>query len=286
MTVLTLAIIGASIWIAGGHTTETYRTYLTYVNESVAGLSPKAPVKFNGVDVGNVEDIEINPYNPQQVRLELKISDDTPITEATRATLQTQGITGLVYVSLKAEKIISPPLKKIPSEPYPVIRSSPSMRIDQVVQGLAESFKGMFDTQNKEAFKKILHNLEMVTESLSMNSKTIDETLKSARIMTANGAAASEKFPHLAKELDDALAEAHAAADELHKVAVQAHGVMQSGNRSIKDLSDETLPAAQQVMLRLKDTLNNIEQLTDQMTKNPAILIRGKPPATPGPGEK
>lgn len=267
MTVLTLAIIGAAVWLAGGQSTANYRTYLTYINESVAGLTPKSPVKFNGVEVGNVKDIALNPYNPQQVRLELDIDEKTPITESTRATLQTQGITGIMFVALKAEEIMSPPLRKIPSEPYPVIKSSPSLylRVDQALQSISESVKDVFNEENKSALKKVLHNLEVTTNAIAVNSKTIDDTLKS--------------FPEIVKSLDKALANASSAADQLNHTSAE-------GKRTLKDISDQTLPATQQVLLRLKDTMTNIEQLSDELVKNPAVIIRGKPTAPPGPGEK
>lgn len=271
---LTLAIIGTAVWLAGGSTTESYRTYLTYINESVAGLSPKAPVKFNGVEVGHVENISLNPYNPQQVRLELKIADTTPVTEATRATVQTQGITGLMFVALRADKIMSQPLKKIPSEPYPVIKSAPSLylRIDQAVQGISDSVKQVFNDENKAAIKDILHNLDVATRTVAANSQAIDETLKSARTLSINTAKASERLPQVIEELD-------AASAELKKFA-------NLGKRSLRDITEETLPETQQIMLRLKNSLNNIELITDDMAKNPAVIVRGKTVAKPGPGEK
>ena len=99
---LTLAIIGSAIWLAGVHSTQQYNTYLTYLNEAVTGLSEKASVKFNGVDVGFVDKINLNPQNPQQVRLVLQIDQRVPITEATRASLLSLGITGIAFVGLSA----------------------------------------------------------------------------------------------------------------------------------------------------------------------------------------
>jgi len=36
----------------------------------------------------------------------------------------------------------------------------------------------------------------------------------------------------------------------------------------------------------LANITQNVNQLTEEMKQNPSILIRGKQPAAPGPGEK
>ena len=61
--------------------------------ESVAGLNLNAPVKYNGVEVGKVSDIRLDPVNPEKVRLTFAIEHGTPIKADTVAVLKTQGLT-------------------------------------------------------------------------------------------------------------------------------------------------------------------------------------------------
>jgi phospholipid/cholesterol/gamma-HCH transport system substrate-binding protein len=101
--VLTLgaALIAGVLWLAsGGSWQKQYDLYLAVVDESVAGLNLNAPVKYNGVDVGKVQDITLDSANPQQVRLLFAIEYGAPIREDTVAVLKTQGLTGIAYVEL------------------------------------------------------------------------------------------------------------------------------------------------------------------------------------------
>jgi phospholipid/cholesterol/gamma-HCH transport system substrate-binding protein len=274
MSLLTLAVIGSTIWLAGIHSSKRYYTYLTYMNEPVTGLSEKAPVKFNGVDVGFVDKIRLNPLNPQQVRLVLRIQENTPISEATRSSLLSQGITGLTFIGLTAEKVQAPKLKKLPNEDYPVILSTPSLlfRLDQTVQSMAQNINQVsknlneiFDTENKAAFTRSLTNLRNITDTFDKNAKNIDETLQSLRKLVDNSASASDKLPKLMSQFESTL---------------------KTGNQSLQNLSQQTLPATEQIIVKLKRSLDNIEQLTGELNKNPSMLIRGRAPVATGPGEK
>ncbi|MBX9586895.1 MAG: MlaD family protein [Gammaproteobacteria bacterium] len=274
MAILTLAIIGATIWLAGIHSTHRYNTYVTYMDEAVTGLSEKAPIKFNGVEVGFVDKINLNPQNPQQVRLLLKIQERTPINEATRSSLLVQGLTGIAFVGLTAEKTHAPILKIKPGEMYPVIQSKPSLlfRLDQTVQSMSENItsvaKNLNDVmsdENKSSLKGSLKNLQEITATFEKNSQNIDDTLRSLNKLIDNSAKASDKLPALMTQLETSL---------------------KAGKQSMQSLSQQTLPAADQMILKFKRSLDNIEELTDELSKNPSMLIRGKAPVAKGPGEK
>ena len=87
LTVLILGagLLSASLWLSVGFDRKTYKTYLTYLNESVSGLAVESAIKYNGVRVGVIHSIQLNHANPKQVILVLKIEQEVPITESTEA---------------------------------------------------------------------------------------------------------------------------------------------------------------------------------------------------------
>jgi ABC-type transporter Mla subunit MlaD len=93
-----------------------------------------------------------------------------------------------------------------------------------------------------------------------------------------NSANASDKLPKLMNQFESSLAAANEASKNLRSLS-------KAGNQSLQDLSQQTLPAAQQILVKLNHSLDNIEQLSAELTRNPAVLVRGRPPATTGPGE-
>ena len=99
--ILGALLIAGVLWLAsGGALQKSYNQYLAIADESVAGLNLNAPVKYNGVDVGKVRKIWLDPVNPQRVILLFAIERGTPIKEDTIAVLKTQGLTGIAYVEL------------------------------------------------------------------------------------------------------------------------------------------------------------------------------------------
>ena len=111
------ALIAGALWpAAGGASKQAYELYLALVDESVAGLNLNPPVKYNGVDVGKVKAIHLDPDNPERVRLIFAIERGTLIKEDTVAALKTQGLTGIAYVELGGGTRESPPLRATAQE--------------------------------------------------------------------------------------------------------------------------------------------------------------------------
>lgn len=256
LTMITLAII----WLSAGLSLHPYSTYEVYMTESVSGLGLDAPVEYNGVDVGTVKSIELNRKNPRIVELLLSIRSDTPITQATRATLTTRGLTGVAYLALKDQGTDLTPLKPYPGQRYPVISTAPSifMRLDTALERLShnvhevtQSIQSLLDEENLRSIKQILLNVQTITGTLSVNSKEMSTILQ-------NTSKASEQFTPL----------------------------LQSSTATMQILQTQTLPAASQAMSNLANATQNLSQISNELKQNPAMLIRGKEPNTLGPGEK
>jgi phospholipid/cholesterol/gamma-HCH transport system substrate-binding protein len=66
----------------------------------VSGLEEGAPVKYNGVRIGKVSAVRVNPADVSEVLVELDIAGGTPIKKDVKAVIKSVGITGLKYVEL------------------------------------------------------------------------------------------------------------------------------------------------------------------------------------------
>jgi phospholipid/cholesterol/gamma-HCH transport system substrate-binding protein len=134
----TAGILGFAYWLARHGGEQEYDYYQVFMTESVAGLSTDAAVKYHGVDVGTVAEMGLNPDNPEQVRLLLKIRRGTPVKTDTTATLSFYGVTGLAFVELKGTTRDAP-LLKAQEGSIPVIKSAPSAitRLDDALSTLA-----------------------------------------------------------------------------------------------------------------------------------------------------
>ena len=103
--VLTLTLIIFITWLSTGFSSKHYKNYLVIMHESVSGLGVNSSVKYNGVNVGTIKKIYLSTDNPDQVRLILQIEEHTPVTQATSAMLNSQGLTGITYLALKGSEV-------------------------------------------------------------------------------------------------------------------------------------------------------------------------------------
>lgn len=223
------------------------------MNESVAGITTNSSVKYNGVDVGSVKQIILSSKNPEQVRLYLQIEKNTPITAGTKATLNTQGLTGITYIALQGSDTDVTPLTVLAGEKYPIIKSCPSLflRLDTALNQLTinmnqitEDINGLLGGKNTQLFRKILTNLNITTNHLATQSQRLDSIL-------INTAKSTQLFPSL-----------------------------------VDTLTQRTLPSTNEVLDNLTLMSNNLLELSDNLKQNPSVLLRGESPLPPGPGEK
>jgi phospholipid/cholesterol/gamma-HCH transport system substrate-binding protein len=188
--VLGAALIAGVLWLAsGGSWQKKYDLYLAVMDESVAGLNLNAPVKYNGVDVGKVQDIALDTSNPQQVRLLFAIQYGAPIREDTVAVLKTQGLTGSAYVELSGGAADSPVLQARPGSIYPEIRTKPSLstRLEYILTSVLSKLdstsvgiNSLLGPENQAAFKNALADLAAVARTVAARRADIDKGLAQA----------------------------------------------------------------------------------------------------------
>ncbi len=285
--ILGIALIAGVIWLgAGMQYRKSYSDYLVYMNESVAGLNLNAPVRYKGVEVGRVKDISIAQTRQESVRLLLEIEKGIVIRENTVATLRSQGLTGLATIELSGGGEKSPVLKAKDGEKYPVIRSAPSLmsRLDTsitpILANLNVSIERLNETlnaKNRADLSKILSGLSKLSDTLARRSGDIDAGLKSASKMLSNGEEASQSLPELVARIGKA-------ADALDKMAKDASKSSMAARNAIEGV-DATIPDLKALMGQLRDLSSSLTRLTDEIERNPSVLVYGKPAAKLGPGE-
>lgn len=285
--VFSMALIAVVIWLgAGAEYRKAYEDYLVYMNESVAGLNPNAPVKLRGVSVGRVKEIAIAPERQESVRLLLEIEKGVPIREDTVATLRSQGLTGIATVELSGGNPNSPILRPKAGEKYPVIKSAPSLmsRLDTAITPLLanlnksiESLNDTLNEKNRADISRILSDLAKLSDMLARRSKEIDSSMVSASKMLAGGAKAAASLPQLVSRMDKA-------AEDLDRMAKDAGQTSVAARRTISHV-DESVPEFNALITELRGLSASMRRVSQEIERNPSLLVYGKRPAPPGPGE-
>ncbi len=295
--VLTLGaiLVAGVLWLASGGAWQTqYDTYLAVEDESVAGLNPDAPVKYNGVDVGKVQSIHLDHANPQRVNLLFAIERGTPIKEDTIAVLKTQGLTGIAYVELNGGTAGSPALQIQPGARYPQIRTAPSLaaRLENVLTNVlakldstSTNINAMLSVENQAALRSALADVAIVARTVAARKESIGSGLTDAATSLKNSAKASAKVDGLMERVGRG-------ADAVEKMGISVTATSESAGKAVdaigvdmKRVSTETLPELERLLAELTTLSGSLKALTDQTRRDPRGLIFGRTPVTGGPGE-
>ena len=131
-----VVIIG-SIWVGAAHYFEKGSLYEAYFDESVQGLDKDSPVKYRGVAIGRVQQIEVAP-DGNLIRVVMLIESDLKNDKNdVAARLKSVGITGIMFIEMDrkgggeadyAPKILFP-------TQYPVIATKAS-EIKKFTEGM------------------------------------------------------------------------------------------------------------------------------------------------------
>ena len=121
-----LAGLGFILWIQNKGSLRGRSELIVRFESSAPGLRTGAPVTFNGVRVGEVRRLAFDKTNLNAVDAHLAIDRDAPITAATQATLEAQGLLGAVYVSL-AGGDLTRPLDRAKGAPVIVAQGATSL---------------------------------------------------------------------------------------------------------------------------------------------------------------
>ena len=289
------ALIGGVLWLSSEKSyRKVFDTYLIYMEESVSGLSPDAPVRYRGVQVGRVRHIALARGNVEKVELTLDIERGTPIKEDTVALLVTQGLTGIAHVELAGGTRDSPALKALAGEDYPVIPSGSSLlvRLDAAATTLigsltrsSESINALLDEGNRAALKQTLASLALVSRTLAARSEAIDAGVANAARTMENTARLTSEMSGLVERIRRSAEAFDRMANEGARAAGSAATAVEGARADLHQATRDTVPEARQLIVELRDLTTSLRRFSDQLERNPAMLVRGKPAAKAGPGE-
>ena len=104
-----IGALGFLLWLAKVEVDKRY-AYYDVMFEDVSGLGDAADVRYNGLPIGQVTGVALDTTDPSKVRVTLEVDATVPIKTDTEATLESQGVTGVSYVSLTGGTASAPAL--------------------------------------------------------------------------------------------------------------------------------------------------------------------------------
>ncbi len=293
--VLGAMLVAGVLWLAsGGAFQKQVDLYMAIEDESVAGLNLNAPVKYNGVDVGKVREIWLEPGNPERVNLLFAIERGTPIKEDTVAVLKTQGLTGIAYVELSGGARDSPALRATAASKYPVIRTKPSLgaRLENVLTGVlakldstSANVNAILSDANRAAFTNALADLATVARTVAARKDALDAAIADAARTFEHASRATAQLGPVLDRVGRGADSVENMGDEVARTSASAGNMANAIGADVQRFTAETLPELERLLGELTVLSNSLRRLSEQTERDPAGLLFGRRPLADGPGE-
>ena len=182
-----LAVIIASFafvyWLEnkGGFGERT--AYQIRFGGSTSGLLVGSSVLFNGIRVGEVTGLGLDPEYPEQVVASIGVDPGTPIRSDTQVGIETQGLTGGAAVTLRGGSATA---EAVP--PQGVLMAPPQAGQDWT-QAARDAFQRVDDVlaENSDALHSAITNIDTFAGALARNSDKVDGILAGLEKMTGGG---------------------------------------------------------------------------------------------------
>ena len=188
-------IFGFVVWLAKLQIDREFAEYHIFFDGAVSGLSVGSDVLFDGIQVGSVQDIRIDPDTLGRVRVHVEVDANTPIRADSVAVLKLKGITGVSLVLIESGTPNSPMLTPTEEQPIPVVASRPS-EIEQLFEGAPEVVASLLELlmrandllnrENRLALSNILKDLNTLTTAIAGRTEDLDILITNLQATTGN----------------------------------------------------------------------------------------------------
>jgi phospholipid/cholesterol/gamma-HCH transport system substrate-binding protein len=249
-----LGMFGFVYWLqnVGGLGART--TYEIRFDQPVNGLTEGSSVLFNGIRVGAISELKLDPREPKRLDVMISVDPSTPIRKDTQVDVTYQGLTGAPAISLKGGEADAARLTGANHQPPILVApAGVGMNLMDSARGTLTKIDSLID-ENSKPLHTAITGFSTFADMLGRNSKRIEGMIGGLEKLTGGG---SEKMPPLLYDLT--------AAKDFPATEKPINGQM-----SVPDVSSILVFDTQKILLRTAGgTYGNVEggQWADNLPK-------------------
>lgn len=290
------------IYKIGGTLLAHTDTYFVRISGGVGGLTAGSDVTYNGIVIGKVSAVAVDPVDVAMVKLQLDLQEGTPIPENTTATVVLQGITGTRRVDLMGGT--NGVRRRVPGEEIPAGVGlfdellQKAENISAKIELIADQVNRITSEDNLVRIEGTLANVERISAGLA--GVIEDSRPRIARLMDVAESAGSEVsgiivdvrstikkvngvVDHadgiITREVGPLLGKANGVITKVDGVVAKVDGLVAGANTFVGRFDSalgRTQGDIQRVLVQLADGIDSISELADMLKRDPSSLIQGK----------
>lgn len=285
----TLAVVVAGLlfglWMSKSGNEQDVRYYDIVFSEAVSGLTVGSPVEYNGIRVGDVARLSLDPADPRRVIARVRLQLSTPVKTDTHARLGLANITGAANIQLSGGLPDSPALEG-KDDRLPTILADTSafarLRInsEEVLLGLnvlLDNAKQLLSEENVRHLSSMLANLEATSGVIAGNKAAIGQGIQDLAQASLELKQTLALTSRLLKELDGQLDDrgnrlldnADQTLLSLRRISTNLEGLL-SDNRQSLGAGLQSMAELGPTITQLRNTLVILGEVARRLQDDPA----------------
>jgi len=292
--VVTVVLVLFVLWLGKLQLDREYQEYDVRFHESVTGLSVGGLVQYHGIQVGEVRKLSLDPKDPREVRVRIRVGADTPIKTDTKAQLSYTGLTGVAVVEMFGGTPEAKLLREVDPEHTPEIDTVPST-LSQLMSGGSGAMHSaqevmariaeVLNDDNIARVSALLDNLAAVSDDVKSDYPALRDALGEARVLEQRLASAAQRADALMAQLQKDVSpqdgrpglidEARTAVADIRAAAREVDAFAKTGQSTFGSLDTQARNELAATLQSLQIASENLARITQRFDENPADYVLG-----------
>jgi phospholipid/cholesterol/gamma-HCH transport system substrate-binding protein len=292
--VVTVVLVLFVLWLGKLQLDREYQEYDVRFHESVTGLSVGGLVQYHGIQVGEVRKLSLDPKDPREVRVRIRVGADTPIKTDTKAQLSYTGLTGVAVVEMFGGTPDAKLLREVDPEHTPEIDTMPST-LSQLMSGGSGAMHSaqevmariaeVLNDENIARVSTLLDNLAEVSDEVKSDYPALRDALGEARALEQRLASAAQRADDLLAQLQQdvvpkdgqpgLIAEARTAVADIRAAAREVDAFAKAGQSTFGSLDTQARNELAATLQSLQVASENLARITQRFDEHPADYVLG-----------
>jgi len=283
---ITILAVFFALWAANYSSNKQWDKYEVVFSEAVTGLGTGGIVQYNGINVGEVTRLRLDPKDPRKVIARIRLQADTPVKIDTKAKLAFIGLTGVAQIQLTGGLPESPRLLPTPEQPIPRIPTTPSalQNLSAAADDIVERIRSILSDENVARISGTLDDIHQMSSTVAAQKDDVAALIKNLREVSVNlnktlvktqgsldtiDREVVKNLPAIIQKLDRTLA-------SLESASKNANGVISDNREAISSFSQNGLGQVGPTLAELRVLVRDLRRVTSRLDRNPAGYATGR----------
>ncbi|RRN56382.1 MCE family protein [Pseudoxanthomonas sp. SGNA-20] len=284
--VVSVALLLFGLWAAKYSSERSWQRYMIVFDEAVTGLSVGSSVQYNGISVGSIDKLSLDPQDPRRVVAIIRADANVPVKTDTRAKLAITSLTGPAIIQLSGGSPGAPLLTAVDTRDTPQIQTSPSalQNITDTANRIVERLDQVLSDQNVAHIGRTLENIERISASMAAKDEGMEALLATARdaarsldqTLQNTNATVQRVDQNLVRELPALISRLDSTLARLDSAAGNADAILGENRAAINSFANDGLAQLGPTLTELRALIRDLRQISDRLENNPARFLLGR----------